>query len=122
MSDVITILIEFEIKPENLDTLKSLWPKAVETVSANEPGALIYTWNFNEDGTRAIVIEQYKDADALAAHANNLANFPPEIGPLQKALSAQVFGPVPEASLGFMKKRFGAVAFEQAAGLIRASS
>ena len=71
MSDLIGIA-RFDFRDGDVEEFKRLSEQAMEIVRANEPGTLEY--GVNADETEAIVIERYRDSDALLAHSANLAH------------------------------------------------
>lgn len=73
MSDLIGIA-RFDFRDGDVEEFKRLSERAMEIVRANEPGTLEYSVYFNADETEAIVIERYRDSDALIAHGQNLAH------------------------------------------------
>lgn len=55
------------ITPENAEGFRHLAAQLLETAQ-NEPGTLCYDWFFDGDGTRCVVLETYRDSDAVLAH------------------------------------------------------
>ena len=52
---------------------KRLSAEAMEIVRAREPGTLEYSVYLNADETAAVVIERFRDEDALIEHGRNMA-------------------------------------------------
>lgn len=73
MSELIGIA-RFDFRGGDVEEFKRLSEQAMEIVRAREPGTLEYSVSFNADETEAIVIERYRDSDALLAHGQNLAH------------------------------------------------
>jgi quinol monooxygenase YgiN len=67
MDDTVSWIMDFTIKPGQLDTLSPLVAAMTQSTQA-EPGALQFAWSVNDDGTSGLVSEQYADTDAALAH------------------------------------------------------
>jgi quinol monooxygenase YgiN len=72
MSELIGIA-RFRFHPGKVEEYKRLSEAAMEIVRAREPGTLEYSIFFNADETAAVVIERFRDADALLEHGQNMA-------------------------------------------------
>jgi quinol monooxygenase YgiN len=55
-----------------LEEFKRLSAQAMETVRAKDTGTLQYEIYFSDDQSDAIVLERYRDSEALIEHAVNL--------------------------------------------------
>ena len=53
---------------------KRLSEQAMAIVRSKEPGTLQYDIFFNADETAAVVIERFRDSDALIEHGRNMAD------------------------------------------------
>ena len=60
------------IDDDKLDEFKRLCEQCMEIVRAKDTGTLQYEVYLNDDQTEAVVIERYRDSDALLEHAANL--------------------------------------------------
>lgn len=58
---------------------KRLSAEAMEIVRAKEPGTLEYSIYFNADETAAVVIERFRDSDALLEHGRNMSEISPQV-------------------------------------------
>lgn len=58
---------------------KRLSEQAMDIVRAREPGTLEYSIYFNEDETAAVVVERFRDEDALIQHGRNMAELSPKV-------------------------------------------
>ena len=67
MSEHISWHVELQVKPGQLDTLRTLTNEMVEAVKS-EPGALIYERYVSDDRQTVHVFERYVDASAAVAH------------------------------------------------------
>ncbi|MBB6328212.1 quinol monooxygenase YgiN [Algoriphagus iocasae] len=68
----IHLIAKFEIHPGKEEEFKSLIPKCIEKVKANETGAERYEWYLNSEGTVCQVLETYSNSDAVLAHMGNV--------------------------------------------------
>jgi quinol monooxygenase YgiN len=57
-----------------VEEFKRLSAQAREVVRARDSGTLQYDVYLNEDQTEGVVLERYRDSDALIQHAANLAD------------------------------------------------
>lgn len=60
-------LLEVEVKPGELENLRTLANELVESTRA-EPGALGFEWFISDDGSVVHLYERYADSDAGLAH------------------------------------------------------
>jgi quinol monooxygenase YgiN len=67
-------IARFRFHPGKVDEFKRLAAEAMEIVRAREPGTLQYETYFNEDESEAIVLERYRDSQALIDHGQNMAH------------------------------------------------
>jgi quinol monooxygenase YgiN len=56
-----------------VDEFKRLSAECLEIVRAKDVGTLQYDTYFNEDESQAIVLERFRDSDALILHGQNMA-------------------------------------------------
>ncbi len=74
MSDLIGI-VRFKFHGGKVEEFKRLSAQCMEIVRAQDTGTLQYDTYFNADESEAIVIERYRDSDALIEHGDHLAAF-----------------------------------------------
>ena len=74
MSELVGI-IRFTFHEGQAEEYKRLSAAVMEIVRAEEPGTLQFDTYFDADESRAVVIERYRDADALLLHAEHVAPF-----------------------------------------------
>jgi len=60
-------LLELELNPERVADFKVLMSEMV-ALAETQPGTLVYEWYFNEDNSRCIINERYRDSTALIDH------------------------------------------------------
>lgn len=60
-------LLELELHPERVADFKVLMGEMV-ALAETQPGTLVYEWYFNEDNSRCIINERYRDSTALIDH------------------------------------------------------
>ena len=88
----IAIVVTGEVLPGQMDNFRQLVPRLVAAV-AEEPGTLVYEWNFHPDQKTYNVMEVYQNSDAFVAHAKHVASdFLKELGQVRKNTNAIVFG------------------------------
>jgi quinol monooxygenase YgiN len=67
-------IVRFRFHEGELETFKRLSAECMEIVRARDTGTLQYDTYFNADETQCIVLERFRDADALIQHGENLAH------------------------------------------------
>ena len=65
-------IARFTFHEGKLEEYKRLSTQAMEIVRSREPGTLEYSVFFNEDETAAVVVERFRDSDALLEHGANM--------------------------------------------------
>ena len=66
-------IARFKFHPGKVEEFKRLAAQAMEIVRAREPGTLQYETYFNDDESEAVVIERYRDSQALIDHGQHMA-------------------------------------------------
>jgi quinol monooxygenase YgiN len=74
MSELIGI-VRFKFHPGKVEEFKRLSAQCMEVVRTQDAGTLQYDTYFNADQSRAVVIERYRDSDALIQHGEHMAPF-----------------------------------------------
>jgi quinol monooxygenase YgiN len=74
-------IVRFKFQEGTVDEFKRLSARAMEIVRTKDTGTLQYDTYFNEDESEAIVIERFRDSEALIEHGEN-------IGPLMEPILA----------------------------------
>lgn len=92
-------IVRFRFHEGAVEEFKRLSEQCLEIVRAQDTGTLQYDTFFNDDETECIVIERFRDADALIQHGENLAHLMEAIiatgsvhGELLGNLSAEIRG------------------------------
>ena len=78
MSELLGI-VRFKFHQDRIEEFKRLSAQCMEIVRAKDPGTLQYDTYFNKDQSQAIVIERFRDSEALIEHSVNLAHLTPAI-------------------------------------------
>jgi quinol monooxygenase YgiN len=67
-------IVRFRFHDGAVEEFKRLSVQCMEIVHAKDTGTLQYDTFFNADETECIVLERFRDADALIQHGENLAH------------------------------------------------
>lgn len=67
-------IVRFRFHEGAVDEFKRLSAECMEIVRTKDTGTLQYDTYFNDDETECIVIERFRDSDALIDHGENLAH------------------------------------------------
>ena len=67
-------IVRFRFHDGDVEEFKRLSAQCMEIVRTQDTGTLQYDTYFNDDETECIVIERFRDADALIQHSENLAH------------------------------------------------
>ncbi len=114
----ITVVYKWTAKPGKGDELKGIYEQVEKQMQENEPGALRVDCFFNEDTGELLVLDLFKDSDALGFHlGTTAAGHFPELLQIAQPGPFLFCGEVPEqlqqAALGmgldatFAPKAFG---------------
>jgi quinol monooxygenase YgiN len=94
-------------------------PPPPETAVAQEPGTLMYEWNFRSDQKTFDVIELYQSSEAALAHVKHVvAEFGKDLGQVQKGLQLTIYGS-PDAQVKQAVEGFNPVYQTHFEGFIR---
>ena len=72
MSELLGIA-RFKFHEGKVEEFKRLSAECLEIVRAKDVGTLQYDTYFNDDESQAIVLERFRDSDALILHGQNMA-------------------------------------------------
>jgi quinol monooxygenase YgiN len=89
-------VVRFKFHPGKLEEFKRLSAVCMEIVRAKDPGTLQYDTFFNEDESECIVLERFRDLDALLQHGANIGDELMEQIVAPGECSGELLGPVPE--------------------------
>jgi quinol monooxygenase YgiN len=67
-------IVRFRFHDGDVEAFKRLSAECMDIVRAKDSGTLQYDTFFNDDETECIVLERFRDADALIEHSENLAH------------------------------------------------
>jgi quinol monooxygenase YgiN len=67
-------IVRFKFHEGKLEEFKRLSAQAMEIVRTKDTGTLQYDTYFNEDQSECIVLERFRDSEALIEHAAHLAD------------------------------------------------
>ena len=67
-------IVRFQFQNGDVETFKGLSVQCMEIVRTRDTGTPQYDTYFNDDETECIVIERFRDSDALIQHGENLAH------------------------------------------------
>jgi quinol monooxygenase YgiN len=82
----------FRIHDGKLDEFKRLSAQAMDIVQAKDPGTLQYDIYFNDDESECMVLERFKDSDALIEHAANLGELSEAILSIVSVVHGELLG------------------------------
>jgi quinol monooxygenase YgiN len=68
-------IVRFTFHPGRVEEFKRVSSECLEVVRAEDDGTLQYDTYFNADESEAIVLERFRDSDALILHSENMALF-----------------------------------------------
>ena len=71
MSELVGIA-RFKIHEGKLEEFKRLSAQAMEIVKTKDPGTLRYDTYFNDDESECVILEMFRDSQALIDHAQNM--------------------------------------------------
>lgn len=73
MSELMGI-VRFKFHPGKVEEYKRLTAHAMEVVRARDTGTLQYDVYFNADESESVVVERFRDSEALIQHGANLGD------------------------------------------------
>ena len=89
-------IARFNFPEGNLEEFKRLAAQAMEIVRTKDTGTLQYEIYFNDDQSEGIVLERYKDSEALTEHAAHLGDLTEAILATGDVSGALLAGPSAE--------------------------
>ncbi|MBX7111384.1 MAG: antibiotic biosynthesis monooxygenase [Dehalococcoidia bacterium] len=66
-------IVRFRFHEDQVEEFKRLSRQAMEIVRAQDTGTLQYETYFNADESEALVLERFRDSDALIEHGEHMA-------------------------------------------------
>jgi len=85
-------IARFRFHEGKLDEFERLSAEAMEIVQTRDPGTLQYDTYFNEDRSECVVIERFRDSEALIEHAANLAELSEAILAIVSVVHGELLG------------------------------
>jgi quinol monooxygenase YgiN len=85
-------IARFRIHDGKLDEFKRLSAEAREIVRTKDPGTLQYEIFFNDDESECVVLERFKDSEALIEHTANLGNLSEAILSIVSVVHGELLG------------------------------
>jgi quinol monooxygenase YgiN len=67
-------IARFNFREGNVEEFKRLSAQAAEIVRTKDTGTLQYNVYFNDDESECIVLERFRDSEALLQHSENLSD------------------------------------------------
>ena len=89
-------IVRFRFHEGQLDEFKRLSAVCLEIVRSKDPGTLQYDTFFNEDESECIVLERFRDLDALLQHGANIGDELMEAIVATGECSGEILGAVPD--------------------------
>ena len=89
-------VVRFKFHEGKLEEFKRLSAVCMEIVRSQDPGTLQYDTFFNEDESECIVLERFRDVDALLQHGANIGDELMEQIVATGECHGELLGPVPE--------------------------
>jgi quinol monooxygenase YgiN len=88
-------IVRFRFHEGQLEEFKRLSAVCMEIVRSQDPGTLQYDTFFNEDESECIVLERFRDLDALLEHGANIGDELMEAIVATGECTGELLGPVP---------------------------
>ncbi len=95
-TDELQSIVRFRFHEGKLEEFKRLSALCMEIVRSQDPGTLQYDTFFNEDESECIVLERFRDVDALLQHGANIGDALMEQIVATGECSGELLGVVPE--------------------------
>lgn len=68
----LSAVARIQIPDGHLEEFKAAAARCLDGVRERDEGTLRYDWYLNADGTECIVLERYRDSDAVMSHMANI--------------------------------------------------
>jgi quinol monooxygenase YgiN len=85
-------IVRFRFHADKVEEFKRLSAECLEVVRAKDDGTLQYDTFFNADESESIVLERFRDSDALILHSQNMAPFMESIMATAASVSGELLG------------------------------
>ena len=97
----LTGIARFTFHEGQVEEFKRLSALCLDIVRAQDTGTLLYEVYFNDDESEAMVVERYRDSQALIEHSQNLAHLMQPIIATGTVVGELLGEPSPELRAGF---------------------
>jgi quinol monooxygenase YgiN len=91
-------IARFKIHDGKLEDWKRLIAEAMETIRSKDSGTLQYDLFLSDDSSEGVLIERYRDSDALLEHFANLGDTMNALLQMYSSISGEILG-TPSAAL-----------------------
>jgi len=88
-------IVRFKFHEGTLDEFKRLSAECMAIVRSQDPGTLQYDTFFNEDESECIVLERFRDVEALLQHSANIGDERMEAIVATGECSGELLGAIP---------------------------
>jgi quinol monooxygenase YgiN len=85
-------IARFRFHDGKLDEYKRLSAQAMEIVKTKDTGTLQFDTYLNDDESECVIIERYRDSEALIEHAANVSDLSAEILSIVTVVHGEVLG------------------------------
>ena len=85
-------IARFKFHEGKLEEFKRLSAQAMEIVRTKDPGTLQYDTYFNDDQSECIVLERFRDSEALIEHAANIGDLAESILGIVTVVHGELLG------------------------------
>jgi quinol monooxygenase YgiN len=85
-------IVRFRFHADKVEEFKRLSAECLAVVKAKDDGTLQYDTFFNADESESIVLERFRDSDALILHSENMAPFMEAIMATAASVSGELLG------------------------------
>jgi quinol monooxygenase YgiN len=85
-------IVRFTFHPGKVEEFKRISAECLEIVRAHDDGTLQYDTYLNADETKAVVLERFRDADALILHSQNMAPLMDSIMATAESVEGELLG------------------------------
>jgi quinol monooxygenase YgiN len=85
-------IARFRFHEGQVEEFKRLSAQAMEIVRTKDPGTLGYDTYFNDDETECVVLERFRDSEALIEHAANLGDLSEAILAIVSVVHGELLG------------------------------
>lgn len=107
-NEIVMIATFPNIPEENVAAFTAAVAESLDAVRT-EKGNLQYDWFMDDDRSRCVVLERYRDAAAVVEHVGNVAEVLPRLAQLGGGVEIDVFGTLPADLHAALESRVRAI-------------